>query len=136
MNRNCRYKCSEMSRLTDAEGYLTGDTGREEGACGTSDCPWQIQVQPGQNIEVSLYHLNGAQTHKGSAQRGRSGASAGGGDDCFVVKERANPKEFQDCVVGGRTRQRVVYTTVSNTVQLRLTQRQERFLLHYRGTIV
>ena len=40
-------------RLTRPHGVLSSLV-TERGRCGSSDCPWDIEVSPGQNINISL----------------------------------------------------------------------------------
>lgn len=53
---NCERKMCETSdylKVATTSGYLSSEVTFESG-CGTASCPWVIQAQPGQRINLTL----------------------------------------------------------------------------------
>jgi hypothetical protein len=109
-------------------------------ACGSSKCPWLIEVQSGQTINITL--LDFAMEQRGSPP----GTSVGAGSQSFVsqepcfryavVKELPNPKTVPVC--GGRGRSQLVYSSVTNTVEIHIVSpevfsRKGQFVFYYEG---
>lgn len=110
--------------------------------CGSSKCPWLIEVQSGQTINITL--LDFAMEQRGAAP----GAGLGVGSDSFVsqdpcfryavVKEAPNPKPVPVC--GGRGRNQLVYSSVTNVVEVHIVSpevfsRKGQFVLYYEGIV-
>lgn len=91
-----------------------------ETGVGSADCPWIIQVQPGQTINVTLHDF----------ERGPQNS-----DICYVYAtlKEAGRMSRSVTVCGGEERTRHVYTTTSNTLEIRMLGSNQRrhFLLEY-----
>ena len=98
---------------------------RSVSACGSIDCPWVIQAEPGQRIRLDLYDFNTYYSDSGQSHT------------CHVyviIKEARN--SLTACAED--MRQRHVYTTDTNRVEIRVVTKKKstaeaQFLLNYTG---
>lgn len=112
--------CSKSSHLVTnaSNGYLSSVVTLETG-CGSRDTPWRIQVKPGQTINISLFDF------------GSEGAS--GENDVAVVprpltqchvyamiRERTVHRMRNITVCGTKSRERNVYLSLTNSVEIGL----------------
>lgn len=130
------------AKVTGDRGYLasivTMETQNDEGGCGSSRCPWLIQVPAGQGINLTLIDFTAGhqqQPQPTSPQHQRPGVPSS--DRCsrlLVVKERANPKDSQVC--GGRAKWKHIHLSVSHFVEVHVVGQdvfsgKGQFLVYY-----
>jgi len=136
--------CSKVgnAKLTMQSAYIGSVVTAESqtaASCGSSRCPWVIEVQSGQTINITLYDF--AMEQRGAAPGTSVGASEPfvSPDPCFryaVIKEAPNPKVVPVC--GGHGRTQLVYTSVTNSVEIHIVSpevfsRKGQFVLYYEG---
>ena len=129
--------CNYGVKLSASTGKIASIVAEETG-CGTPDCPWIIEVSAGQRVNISLVDFalarNDGSTFTGS-MTGTSGCRV-----YATVKEESVGKSFTVC--GGDGRQRHVYTSLTNTVEVRIVGKpstadgRDHFLLQYEGECV
>ena len=106
-------------------GYLAKVVAMETDR-GTRVCPWLIEVQEGQRINITLLDFSSSHKNTNSVIRVcHVGA---------VIRDKAEPRGIKVCV-GRDTFQ---YVSKSNVVEVRLvgnrdSNNQDYFLLHYQG---
>ena len=54
---------SDYLRVTSAGGFLSSDVTQKSG-CGSSSCPWVLEAQPGQQINISLLDFSRGKSFK------------------------------------------------------------------------
>ena len=101
--RRCR--ASEPHILSAPSGLLSSVLTEETGL-GSADCPWMIKAQPGQRINITLFdfattQLNGEVCH------------------AYAILRETDPTR-SITVCGSTMRERNVYTSVSDTVDVRV----------------
>jgi hypothetical protein len=104
--RSCDYV-----KLTSTSGYISSLVTEETG-CGSPDCPWLIEANPGQTIKVRLMDYARPEIENGQSP---------GLDMCrvyAVLKEESTRKSVTIC--GGNQRQVDVYTTTGNSLGVRI----------------
>jgi hypothetical protein len=117
---------SRPTHLTTSEGTISSQSADTKG-CGSSNSPWIISAKPGQTINISIVDF--------SADSGKSNMVT-----CPAVygsiRERALGINHTIC--GGRHRERALYTSKTNAVEIQIKSRNSRgekhFLLKYSGT--
>ena len=137
------------SELRGPSGHLanivTESTGR-----GSPACPWRIRAEKGQRINLTLYDFTAAADQRrldtGGGVGGPHVPGGGDGEDpgaggryCQVyaiIKEASNERETAVC--GGSQRERAVYTSTGEAVDVRITglstpDQQVYFVLKYEG---
>lgn len=139
--------CAKMgvAKLTLPSAYIGSVVTAESptpNACGSVNCPWLIEVQSGQTINITLFDF--AMEQRGSPP----GTSVGAGSESFVskescfryanVKELPNPKMVPVC--GGLGRSQLVYSSVTNTVEIHIVSaevfsRKGQFVFYYEGIV-
>lgn len=132
-----RCDVSEPITVTTAPGYLasvvTMDTGR-----GGQDCPWRIEVQQGQKVNLTL--LNFARIGQPSEWRAASGADAPRPKVCYQlarIRERQYSRTLTECE-GATPRDSHAYSSTSNVVEVDMNvakMHKVHFLLHFEGTL-
>lgn len=134
---NATYKCVEVEnstchvcktdtdvRLTKPEAYLASVvTEQHRGACGTVACPWLIEVEPGQRINVTLYDF-GSSSYTGGCLR--------------LAQIRDSSATENTIVCSDRQRVKHVYKSISNSLEITLMSPQVyanrgHFLIHYKA---
>ncbi|KAK2146945.1 hypothetical protein LSH36_577g02040 [Paralvinella palmiformis] len=102
---------SEAVEVRESAGYLSSLVTMETG-CGSLDSPWWVTVQPGQTITLSLLD--------------------------FDVREEQGASQSTETVCAGNTRERLVFTSSSNRLEVRLVtgseqseRRDSHFLLRF-----
>ena len=128
--------CTATSFLVPAakSGYLSShialDTGR-----GSTDCPWLIRTDPGRRVVINLIDFGYGMTE-------RTNAPSSEYDLCTVyaiIRERDNHNGVTVCA--GTVRNKTVYTSVSDVVEVRILGGRGSyaeiayFLLKYEGRI-
>lgn len=125
------HKCTTKGKLPikAREGYIAS-TVTETTGCGSEVSPWRIQAEKGQIIELHLLDFSSNINHH---------TSSGHESNCPVY---ANIKEegvsVGQVLCGGKGKERHVYTTVGNSVEVSLPRRSEnegdrRFLIYFLG---
>ena len=130
--RMCNHGDSDFARVTQPSNYLgsvvSAET-RSDGQCGSAKCPWKIEVKSGQTINITLYDF---------AMERRNGDSSAA-DQCYryaMIKEKTHVRDTPVC--GGKGRQQVIYSSVSNTVEIHIVSsevfsRLGQFVIKYEG---
>ncbi len=122
---------STKAKVTESRGYLAGVvTLNDEQGCGSARCPWEIQVQAGQNINLTLYDFDDHRQGHGGFYYPES---------CFrygVIKEKAAQRDTPLCANGER--RKIVYTSLTNSIQIHVVSQEVlanrgHFLLYYEG---
>ena len=130
-------------------GYLSSVVSTTTG-CGRRDTPWKLTVRPGQRINISLYDFSAvmAATSPGENEVAGAGAGAGGGTRALtqcrvyaVIRERTVHRMRNITVCGTKSRERNVYISLTNTVEIGLIVANARdkekalpfFLVKYEG---
>ena len=107
---------------------------RSISACGSIDCPWVIQAEPGQKIRLYLYDFNTYYSDSGPSVN-KPGIDFSHTCHVYVIiKEERN--SMTACAEG--IRQRHIYTTDTNRVEIRVVTKRKpsaeaQFLLNYTG---
>lgn len=104
--------------------------------CGSIDCPWVIEAEPGQNIQLYLYDFDTYYSVSG-VYVDRLGSEFTHTCHVYViVKEDRNT--MTSCAEG--LRERHIYTSLSNRVEIRMVTKkksenvhQPQFMLKYIG---
>ena len=136
----CYTSSLELTTSPDAlpSGLLSSFMARNGGrkAAGTVACPWSLRAAPYQRITLSIIEF--------PDPAASAAATGNGGDDvtfpsCVVVVERTGSgnrsSESIFCGGGGRRRENLVYTSVSNAIDVyvaNVTSSRE-FLVKYEG---
>lgn len=120
---------SEFINVTASSGWLSSYVSLNSG-CGSAEHPWVIQALPGQRINFTLYDFSI--------------------DATYVVNDVSFSKSTQACreyalilewnsehssvVCGGSKKEQHIMLSVSNTVEIKLTNNNDKyFLLRYEG---
>jgi len=123
------------AHVTRSAGYiasvLTAET-QSTSSCGSSKCPWKIEVESGQTINVTLLDF-------AREQRSSSSGSYVSAENCFryaVIKEAPSHRSFPVC--GGHGRSQSVYSSVSNVIEIHVVSpevfsQKGQFLIYYEG---
>src|SRR6218665_799854 len=131
--------CSSMTKarfakVTQPKGFLGSIVTLESksGICGSSLCPWVIEVESGQTINLTLYDFSNKSLMS-------SGASPGQCIRLAVIKEEAHLKESPICYRHSRIQ--AVYSSVSHSVQIHVVSHEVlrtkgRFLIEYEGNCI
>ena len=114
------------------DGFL-GSITVEENNCGSTFCPWILQANPGQKLNITLIDF------AMSSQRAQN--NFGMPTVCYtyaVIKERGKAKDTSIC--GGRDRETSVYLSETNSVHIEVAGGKRGgnfryFLLQYEGII-
>lgn len=132
-----------VAHVTRSAGYIasviTSET-QSSTSCGSSKCPWKIEVESGQTINLTLYDF-------ALRQRAAGGSSSSGGvgyvsaENCFryaVIKESPSHRSFPVC--GGHGRTQFVYSSVTNVIEIHVVSpevfsQKGQFLIYYEGTV-
>ena len=126
------------AHVTRSAGYIasviTAET-QSSSSCGSSKCPWKIEVESGQTINVTLFDF-------ALEQRASSSSSSVGyvsAENCFryaVIKEAPSHRSFPVC--GGHGRKQFVYSSVTNVIEIHVVSpevfsQKGQFLIYYEG---
>ena len=125
---------SKYLRVTQPTGYIASALSFTTW-CGTSsDTPWLIEALPGQRINITLLDF-GVYTPEGDSSYGESFNGVEVCQKYAVVREKIPERSTVLC--GGRARERQVYLSNSNSVEIGIEARsatKHHFLLKYEGT--
>ena len=128
------------AHVTRPAGYIasviTAET-QSSSSCGSSKCPWKIEVESGQTINVTLMDFSWKQRAGGSTPS--TGAGYVSADNCFryaVIKESPAHRSFPVC--GGHGRTQFVYSSVTNVIEIHVVSpevfsQKGQFLIFYEG---
>ena len=114
--------------LNASEGYISS---RQPTSPSMSNCPWVIQVAPGQRINITLLDFGVYGLKKGSP----------GGQSVYCNRYAQIRDLSQNTpICAGRVREKNVYVSKSNRVEITLlrpdrSQVQPQFLLKYQGKV-
>lgn len=120
---------SQVARITTSiSGYLASSVtdGSHDSRCGSDVCPWRIEVKSGQTINITLYDF-AAEKH----------ANLNQSLECLLYARIREPSLHRDLTIcGGRTKVSLVYSSVSNIVDVLVTaarkeERDGNFLFYY-----
>ena len=114
-----------VRRITSYSGYLTsvpdGDTG-----VGTARCPWQIEVDRGRHINLTMYSF---------AVSARKHQQVAPCDVYVIIRDANRTAELAAC--GGWHRQTALWVSHSNRIQMYIRREtsgaEQVFLLRYEG---
>ena len=125
-------KCQSTGRinLTNRQGYISNAI-TEMSGCGSSVAPWRVVGEPGQTIELHLIDFAASPSYK--AQH----------DDverqCPVYATiREDGVTVGQTICGGRTKDRHIYTSVGNVLDIEIPLQQEDkkkrfYLINYKS---
>ncbi|KAI0208654.1 hypothetical protein LSAT2_006633 [Lamellibrachia satsuma] len=123
-----KTQCRQVGllELRSSSGYLSSYVA-EHTDCGSLDSPWLISVLPGQTIKLTLLDFGVAERRAAVEQLNVCTVYA-------IINEEA--VSMSETLCGGTTRQKVVYTSVSNSVTVRIVGKGKsgHFLLRYEAT--
>ena len=135
-----------MAKLTMPAAYIGSVVTAESqssASCGSSKCPWVIEVESGQTINITLYDFameqRGAAPGTSTGQADTPGRSSAQ-EPCFryaVVRETPSLKPYPIC--GGQGRTQLVYSSVTNIVEIHIVSPEVfsskgQFVFYYEGT--
>lgn len=118
--RRCR---ANQPQVLTAQTGLLPSVLTEETGLGSADCPWMIKAKPGQKINITLFDFATNQQE---------------GDTCHayaILRETEPTRSITVC--GSVMRERNVYTSISDSVEIRVLRNQfsvnkgKYFLLKY-----
>ncbi|KAK2147095.1 hypothetical protein LSH36_570g03021 [Paralvinella palmiformis] len=117
-----------QARLTLAQGYIASWITKQYDGCGSASCPWLIEVQPGQKINITLYDFSDKSKPITNTWIPNTCNRFG------VIKETAAPTDKPICK--GQKRERHLYTSVSNSLEIHVVSpevldKAGQFLLYY-----
>ncbi len=111
-----------------SQGFLSSQVTDDTG-CGSIRHPWVIEVSSGQRVKITLIDFSGSE-HSPYAQES-------GSCNAYGYISEAN-SGINSSICGGLARERELYTSSSNLVQIQITLLEARgnggqFLLKYDG---
>ena len=136
---DCVGPNSRLVSAVNGSGYLSSVVADRTGVVGTADCPWLLRAGPGQRITLSLLDFSAA-----VAAGGQPPASPPSENDaapklppssrrCLrlaVVREPTRAADREVCSawpgVGDGARERTVYLSESNEVEVAIEGRRRR----------
>ena len=118
---------SDYLKVSPSSGYLSSQVTWESG-CGTARCPWVIQAQPGQRINITLMDFSGGQSQLNSGAAARK--------VCYryaTLKESSSTtRDVTLCPGEDRNEANHVYLSESNFLSVTLyTAEKEDELFYY-----
>jgi len=128
-----------VAHVTRPTGYIasviTAET-QSSSSCGSSKCPWKVEVESGQTINVTLLDFALEQRAAGASSSGVGYVSA---ENCFryaVIKESPSHRSFPVC--GGHGRSQFVYSSMTNVIEIHVVSpevfsQKGQFLIYYEG---
>ncbi len=123
-------RASNHVRVGGSKGYLSSYV-TQENSLGSLDCPWLVEVKPGQSLSMSILDFS----WKGVNRPLRVDAV------CHVyaiVKETAASRSETICA--GTQRQKLIYSSQTNIVEVRLVVNKQdelgHFLIQYEGMTI
>ena len=129
------YSSRKIEVPVDKEGYLASIVTAQSGR-GSTDCPWILTVERGQKLNITLLDFTKHPTPNGSVStRGQTDSDT----LCYKYATIREPQTSRETVVcGGEERERVVYISVTNKVQVEIAKyispkKDSHFLLKYKG---
>lgn len=119
-------RANDYVRVSPTSGIIASIL-TEELALGSADCPWLIKAAPGQRVNVSLVDF---------------AVTPGIGETCHayaIIRERDPTRTNTIC--SGEQRERHIYMSLSDTVEIRVlpiqgSTKRRYFLLKYEGLCV
>ena len=119
----------QTARTSPGKGIIASITSQESGwGTFSSVCPWLVEVEPFQRINFTLIDFSISARLKNTEQAfGLSSCRRFG-----VITEGQSGNSTQEIMCGGKERERSIYLSRSNRVEVRLNS-TEYFLLKYEG---
>ena len=129
-----------VAHVTRPAGYIasviTAET-QSSSSCGSSKCPWKVEVESGQTINVTL--LDFALEQRAAGASSSSGVGYVSAENCFryaVIKESPSHRSFPVC--GGHGRSQFVYSSMTNVIEIHVVSpevfsQKGQFLIYYEG---
>ena len=116
---------NQLNVLTAKNGQISSSTLDRKG-CGSSKSPWIISASPGQTINIDIIDFDVSQQDYNLI----SCRSVYG----FILERSLG---INHTICGGHTRERALYTSKTNSVEINILQKESRgeahFLLRYSG---
>ncbi|ELU09978.1 hypothetical protein CAPTEDRAFT_221826 [Capitella teleta] len=117
----------DFVRTVEGSGYISNLITRETG-CGSTECPWRIAADPGQQIQVTLLDY-------GVKEEG-AGLPTSSVCKVYAVLKEGNPARTETVCGGLPNRHRIVYVSQTHSLEIRVrsksTSTDDHFLLHYK----
>lgn len=122
---------AEYVNISSSFGWIASIVSQETG-CGSVSHPWVITVQKGQRINVTLYDFSPEKRYRTNQLEYQV--------DTHVCREYALMQEvsteWNSVVCGGGRRIQNVYSSKSNSLEIQITNKDQRyFLLYYEGEL-
>ena len=121
----------QATRTLPGKGVIASITSQESGwGTSSSVCPWLIEVEPFQRINFTLIDFSISARLKNTEQAfGLSSCRPFGG-----IKDGQSGNSTPEIMCGGKERERSIYLSRSNRVEVRFhSNSTEYFLLKYEG---
>jgi len=120
-----RCSLNQPNVLTGNNGEISSSTLDRKG-CGSSKSPWIISASPGQTINIHMFDFDvNQQDYNLISCRSVYG---------FILERSLG---INHTICGGHTRERALYTSKTNSVEINILQKESRgkahFLLRYSG---
>ena len=112
--------------LTDMPGYLSNLKSVTSDCGHIPDSPWKIQVKIGQKINLTLFEFSDKRDPDDKKCRTYA-----------IVRERSLGRTRNITLCSAVNRQRIVYTSVTNQIEIGLSQGlTSRYFLKYEGKLL
>ncbi len=124
--------CSQRLFLEGQEGYIASII-TEVFNYGSRDCPWFIQVEHGQSINITM--LDFTFTENNDKRTLQSDIFC----NVYAVIGGGSSREREAAICGGTKREQAVYISEGNSIEVKIVgysnpERQIYFMLKYQGT--
>jgi len=123
-DRSCQISADVGSKLHIAGKPKSGRS-VSGSRCGSRSHPWLLEAQTGQQVNISLLDFSG---HGGRTQLETRGLVS---DDCSpahvqygYIVDKTNKKNVSICSIAAQQRNRYIYRSVGNVVEIVLTSKQ------------
>ena len=124
--------CTGIIDVSEKSGYLASSV-TDAYAYGGGNCPWQLTVEPGQKINITLLDFS-LKPHSASTLPSNLEHDIGYCNVYAMISEPGHKRETAIC--GGTKRQQVAYLSETHAVEVKLTalnsaDNQINFLLRF-----
>lgn len=130
-SRRCHQRPGPLPVSSQPSGYLTSHVTEATG-CGTSLTPWVIEMESGQTVRVELFDFNVLDLSRQLSVDHQCPVYA-------VLREVLATGVRNLTVCGGMSRERHVYTSVTNRLEIAFTVSADKssssFMLRYEGNL-
>lgn len=126
-------------KVFETTGILASHVTQTSGQ-GSTDCPWFIEVEPGQHVNIYLLDFTLSNRYKTESSawdsEGRSNLAQAEYCHVYAVVKESGPREFTICA--GNVRERLVYTSHTHQVEIHIIHQSASdesiaFMLKYEG---